>query len=525
MSESAENNTYSQTYTQTDGATMTMGAVNNAPPQSPVVQAPVPTVQQNPYVNVSSPTGNPLNKKLIAIIASITGVFVIGAIIFIVMYLNNQNPANIETNVSQSDEHDIITPEDPDENDTNYQVNIERITNNDDGSRIEREFDSDGKVIMGEFYDSDGNLIIRAYLDYDNNGNEIRRTSYYWDDNGDYILDENGNREKAMWVEFERDSNGILIKESIYRSYSSDGDDHLISWIDYSNDSDGNLMKEIEFWGDGELRRETLFDDKGNKTEETIYRFDGTIQWRWTYTHDGSGNLTRATRGSTLNEKFPDARDVNPHYRDAVDIVTSLDLLDIHWEGGNFDPNSFITRMNMVHVITHLDLSPHGIIRLMETGSYQSNFIDSDDWSFDNLYTNHVVSRGFMSGDENGRFNPDVPVTTIEFIAIMLKLLGYGDGDKTPEGSYWGSYWSNLAQQIRLDNGIDGNVDWQVNITREVAALIIMNTVINQQVVEHNGSEYIETGDRLIETKLNRNADLTLRSGARTYTEMIRSIA
>ena len=82
----------SEMYTQTQGGTMTMGAAENVTmqnPAPPVQQNPYAPVQQAPVAPVQKPNGAGLNKKLIAIIASIAGVFVIGAIVTVILVLMN----------------------------------------------------------------------------------------------------------------------------------------------------------------------------------------------------------------------------------------------------------------------------------------------------------------------------------------------------------------------------------------------------------------------------------------------------
>ena len=91
----------SEMYTQTQGGTMTMGAAENLTMQNPppvVQQNPYastqkpPTVQQNPYVNAQKPQATNVNKKLIALIAGIAGLFIIGAIVTVfVVILGNRS--------------------------------------------------------------------------------------------------------------------------------------------------------------------------------------------------------------------------------------------------------------------------------------------------------------------------------------------------------------------------------------------------------------------------------------------------
>ena len=84
----------SATYTQTQGATMTMGVQND--------QFTPPSAQQNPYAD----TGNPKSKKKkIIILASIIAVVLIAAAIALVMFLSKKNdPVNkFETAVQSGD--------------------------------------------------------------------------------------------------------------------------------------------------------------------------------------------------------------------------------------------------------------------------------------------------------------------------------------------------------------------------------------------------------------------------------------
>ena len=99
---------FANSYTQTQGGTMTMGAARNL-----TMQNPPPTAQQNPYSNEKKPSSNGINRKIITIISGIAGVFVIGALVTVLLVLNNNDAVPVAVNPASSPSQEATATVEP----------------------------------------------------------------------------------------------------------------------------------------------------------------------------------------------------------------------------------------------------------------------------------------------------------------------------------------------------------------------------------------------------------------------------
>ena len=146
--------------------------------------------------------------------------------------------------IEESEENESVEEESED-------IEKEAVVYNDDGSRLEREFDNEGNMIKETEYYSDGHVSnIREY------------------------------------------DNGILIKETVYNADSG----HLLGRImEYT--STGAKSKHIRYGDDGiNILHIEEYDSAENMIKRTYYNIDGSIRCWYEYEYDSEGNEIKSTR-------------------------------------------------------------------------------------------------------------------------------------------------------------------------------------------------------------------------------------
>jgi len=133
----------------------------------------------------------------------------------------------------------------------------------------EIESDSNGIKTKKTSYSANGS--IRSVSEYDLNGDVIKSTEYYPD----------GKIRSQNEYEYEYDSNGNIVKETVLDSYT----------IEYEYDSSGNKIKETQYLSIGKLNYTKEYDSNGNMVKYTFYRSDGSELDYQVYEYDQNENM------------------------------------------------------------------------------------------------------------------------------------------------------------------------------------------------------------------------------------------
>ncbi len=93
----------------------------------------------------------------------------------------------------------------------------------------------------------------------------------------------------------------------------------------------------------------------------------------------------------------------------------------------------------------------------------------TDDYSYYEPYIGWAVNKGLIKGIGNNKFGIDKNVTAQQYMAVLLRVLGYKE-----ESRLWNTV-SDLAIKLGIMQGLD--VDSNAEITRGQMAIMTMNTL------------------------------------------------
>ncbi|MDP4118989.1 MAG: S-layer homology domain-containing protein [Bacillota bacterium] len=135
----------------------------------------------------------------------------------------------------------------------------------------------------------------------------------------------------------------------------------------------------------------------------------------------------------------------------------------------------------------------------------------------DNYYfakaVNTLAKEGYLTGDNNGNFNPDAEITRAEFTALMCRFMGIEKYMKNSPAQVFtdvsGDFWANGYVELAVRNGIidgydDGTFRPSQSVTKEQAIkMIICAEGMGKEAMDKGGypSGYKFIADKLGITK------------------------
>ena len=167
-------------------------------------------------------------------------------------------------------------------------------------------------------------------------------------------------------------------------------------------------------------------------------------------------------------------------YKEAVDVLSALNILNGYPEDGTFRPTNSITREEMAKMIATLANAGDDVSKLY-ANTCEFADVAKDRWSAS--YVAYCNKTGIVAGRSATTFDPLGKVTGLETAKMLLVTLGF---DAKVQG-YIGADWKiNVLRDAKnfglLDNFAKGyNPD--AAITREEAANMMLNTLKANVVV------------------------------------------
>ena len=185
-------------------------------------------------------------------------------------------------------------------------------------------------------------------------------------------------------------------------------------------------------------------------------------------------------------------------YKEAVDVVSSLDIVDGYTDG-SFNPTNTLTRGAAAKIICNLILGPTTADALSaDTAPFKDVPVTNEFAG----YIAYCSQQGIISGYADGTFRPAGTLTGYAFMKMLLGALGYDSDIEGYVGSNWSVAVAKQAVGIGLDDGNDEFVGVKA-VTREEACLYAFNTLTADMVeygstttVNVNGATVVVGGSK-----------------------------
>ena len=185
-------------------------------------------------------------------------------------------------------------------------------------------------------------------------------------------------------------------------------------------------------------------------------------------------------------------------YKEAVDVVSALDIVDGYTDG-SFNPTNTLTRGAAAKIICNLILGPTTADALSaDTAPFKDVPVTNEFAG----YIAYCSQQGIISGYGDGTFRPAGTLTGYAFMKMLLGALGYDAEIEDYEGSNWSVAVAKQAVGIGLDDGNDEFVGVKA-VTREEACLYAFNTLTADMVeygstttVNVNGATVVVGGSK-----------------------------
>ncbi len=184
-------------------------------------------------------------------------------------------------------------------------------------------------------------------------------------------------------------------------------------------------------------------------------------------------------------------------YRDAVDVMSELDVID-GYTGGDFRPQNTLTRGAAAKIICNLVLGPTTADTLnASTAPFKDVPADS---TFAG-YITYCSQQKIINGYSDGTFRPSNTLNGYAFMKMLLGALGYDGSIEGFTGPNWTVNVAKLAVGIGLADDLEGQFVGSKAVTREEACLYALNT-LQATMVEYdaktsvtvNGAEVVVGG-------------------------------
>ena len=185
--------------------------------------------------------------------------------------------------------------------------------------------------------------------------------------------------------------------------------------------------------------------------------------------------LSFATIASAATADFKDAKDVT--HTEAVDVLSAIGVLNGYTDG-EYKPNRVITRAEAAKIIAMFDNGDTDIKELYAP----VNFTDVKAGHWAESFISYCYHTGIIAGVGNDKYAPDADVTGVQFLKMVLVVLGFDAKEEGLVGTGYSVRARNLARELGLLNGIGNDFDYTKGLTRDNAAQIMLNALQTETV-------------------------------------------
>jgi len=211
---------------------------------------------------------------------------------------------------------------------------------------------------------------------------------------------------------------------------------------------------------------------------------------------NSAGSYANISAGDSVNNSASDAidgsdgdynrifkdMDMEAIYEEAVSRLFALGIVNGNG-AGEFRPNDALTREEFAIIMVRAS----GLEDEAELLKGTTGFPDIDIGRYSSGYINAAVNKGYIGSMPDGTFNPYRPVTYAQVLTVIIRALGYSDGDLQGiwPANYIGKARSlGLVKDLQL-NGNDSVPRW--------AATILINRLLDTDIKVASSSQQAKT--------------------------------
>lgn len=212
--------------------------------------------------------------------------------------------------------------------------------------------------------------------------------------------------------------------------------------------------------------------------------------------------LSFATIASASVADFNDSKDVK--HIEAVDILSTIGVLN-GYKDGSYKPGRVITRAEAAKIIAMFDNGDTNIKELYAPVNFTD--VASNHWA--QSYISYCYHTGIIAGVGNNKYAPEAEVTGVQFLKMVLVVLGFDAKEEGLVGTGYSVRARNLAREVGLLEGIGNDFDYTKGLSRDNAAQIMLNALrtstvkygkvvdLNKNNIVINDSKAYYTGEAL----------------------------
>lgn len=188
--------------------------------------------------------------------------------------------------------------------------------------------------------------------------------------------------------------------------------------------------------------------------------------------------LSFATVASAVtSDYYKDAADID--YNEAVDVLGSIGVLN-GFPDDTFRPDATITRAQAAKIIAMFDNGSTDINKLYTAANPFADCVDH--WA--ESYIAYGVKTGIIAGIGGDKFAPEANVTGVQYLKMVLVVLGYDAKAEGLEGKNWDVNTLALAKRVGLTATLGNKFDYSADLARQEAAVIMLDA-LRADVVEY----------------------------------------
>jgi hypothetical protein len=200
--------------------------------------------------------------------------------------------------------------------------------------------------------------------------------------------------------------------------------------------------------------------------------------------------LSFATIASAVSSSsYKDAADITKNGQtEAIDVLSGIGVLT-GYPDTTFKPNQDITRAEAAKIIAMFDNGATDISALYKSAN---PFVDAKgNWA--ESYIAYGYKAGIIAGVGKLNFAPSAKLTGVQFLKMVLVVLGYDAKAEGLEGTSWAVNTLALAKKAGLLDGLGSSFDVAANLTRGQAAQIMLNA-LKANTVEYGHAVQVHPG-------------------------------